>query len=705
MPLPLPPRPRETLFLCDLTHRSAGVCSEMIPYPIGCIKSYFHAFSPRPADIRLFKYPERFIEAFHDLRPSLVAFSNYMWNLDLGCTMAAAIKDAFPETLIAFGGPNYPLEAHRQERWLRAHPMVDVYLVGEGEQPFLELANVWLETGSIEAVRRAQVCGLHALVDGRLRKTTPSRADGYDDTPRIGDLNRTPSPYLQGYLDEFLDDPALVPLMECNRGCPFGCTFCVDGIGSRSRVNKVRVDRLEAELTYIAQRHSGKYLFIADTNFGMYKEDVEFCRIMARVKEEYHYPLYLQVSTGKNQKARAIECAELLGGSLRFSAAVQSLDEQVLINIQRSNIAYDQLIDAAAQVARIDGTTYSDVILALPGDSTARHLHTVCSLIDGGLHQIRNHTLVILDGSELGTDVHRERFRIRTRFRVVPRGFGVYQFGGRELRSAEIEEVCVENDTLSFDDYLECRRFALTTVLFHNDAIFAELAELLRLSGCRVSDWLRHLHAHAGSFPDALRHVYDTFAAQTRTELAATREELEAATRQPGVVEEYVAGRRGHNVLYDSQTRAYLTCMDEVTSTAYASAAAFMRAAGVLDPWRAEYLAELERYAHARKQGLFDFDREFTESFAFDLVALEAAHFTRLPDRRERTVVRFRYDDWQREFFGDQVRRYGRDARGFSKMVARTPIRKLFRRADYAAAAVPALEPGGPPVPSTVASR
>ena len=42
--------------------------------------------------------------------------------------------------------------------------------------------------------------------------------------------------------------PALVPLMECNRGCPFGCTFCVDGIGSRSRVNKVRVDRLEAEL-------------------------------------------------------------------------------------------------------------------------------------------------------------------------------------------------------------------------------------------------------------------------------------------------------------------------------------------------------------------------------------------------------------------------------------------------------------------------
>ena len=104
-------------------------------------------------------------------------------------------------------------------------------------------------------------------------------------------------------------------------------------------------------------------------------------------------------------------------------------------------------------ITQNDGTTYSDVILALPGDSLARHMHTVCSLVDGGLHQIRNHTLVILDGSELGTDLHRERFHINTRYRVVPRGFGIYRFAGRELRSAEIEEVCVENETLSLEDY------------------------------------------------------------------------------------------------------------------------------------------------------------------------------------------------------------------------------------------------------------
>ena len=45
--------------------------------------------------------------------------------------------------------------------------------------------------------------------------------------------------------------------------------------------------------------------------------------------------------------------------------------------------------------------------------------------------------------------------------------------------------------------------------------------------------------------------------------------------------------------------------------------------------------------------------------------------------------MRFYYDDWQKEFFGDQVRRYGRDAKGWSKMVSRTPIKKMFRRAEY----------------------
>lgn len=70
--------------------------------------------------------------------------------------------------------------------------------------------------------------------------------------------------------------------------------------------------------------------------------------------------------------------------------------------------------------------------------------------------------------------------------------------------------------------------------------------------------------------------------------------------------------------------------------------------------------------------------------FDFDFVALEERHFSFLPGCWQPTTVEFFYDSWQVEFFADQIRRYGLDAQGWTKMFSRTPIRKMFRRARYA---------------------
>jgi hypothetical protein len=318
-----------------------------------------------------------------------------------------------------------------------------------------------------------------------------------------------------------------------------------------------------------------------------------------------------------------------------------------------------------------------------------KHMNTVCSLIDGGLQQIRNHTLCILDGSELGTDSHRTNFALKTRYRVIPRAFGIYQFGGREMRSAEIEEACVENETLSFEDYVECRRFSLTTMLFHNDGIFSELYQLLQLSGCKISEWLKYLHAQADEFPEKLQAVYQKFTEETINELTDTREELEGSLKKEvGVIEDYISGKSGNNVLYGNQTRAYQTCMPEVTAVAYRAAVSFLKASGAYDRICPGYVTELERYAQARKRDLLDLEKPFVEDFDFDFATLEAQRFSTLPERSRPTTVQFYYDSWQKEFFGDQIRRYGRDAQAWTKMFSRTPIKKMFRRAQY----VPAME-------------
>ncbi len=157
--------------------------------------------------------------------------------------------------------------------------------------------------GSIEQLKASNPLDcVFCIHQGDLKYSAEIARDGYVKSPRIENLDLTPSPYLMGYLDKFLANDRLVPLMESNRGCPFTCTFCVDGNAARNKVFKVHPNRLEDELEYIAQRYSGKTLALADTNFGMYKEDVIFSKVIAKIKEKYDYPQYINTSTGKPKR-------------------------------------------------------------------------------------------------------------------------------------------------------------------------------------------------------------------------------------------------------------------------------------------------------------------------------------------------------------------------------------------------------------------
>src|SRR3990172_4094837 len=150
------------IFLGDLAHvPPMGYGTETMPYAIACIKSWLHQYSTcaSAADVRLFKHPQKFIDGFLELRPAIVGLSNYMWNLDLSYEIARAIKARHPDTFVIFGGPNYPIEDHARERWLKRHSAVDIQVSGEGEDPFTKAVDAWLDLRDIDAVKRRRIEG------------------------------------------------------------------------------------------------------------------------------------------------------------------------------------------------------------------------------------------------------------------------------------------------------------------------------------------------------------------------------------------------------------------------------------------------------------------------------------------------------------------------------------------------------------------
>ena len=660
----------ETILIADLTHTgSKSYSPNLMPYPIGCIKSYLLEYSTYSSElsVEIFKDPQKFSDAFFNKRPTVIGFGNYVWNLELSTDLAREIKLLNPNTLIVFGGPNFPLENKRREEWLRKRPFIDVYVVGDGEESFREIIDEWYKTHDINKVKQKEIAGCYSLINDKLHKTA-------EFSPRIEDLDKTPSPYLKGYLDEFLEDSRLSPLLESNRGCPFTCTFCVDGTDDRSKIYHKSVSRFEQELEYVATRYKGKMLTIADLNFGMYARDVEISTGIARIKEKYDYPYYIQVSAGKNNKPRILECASILKGSMGLAASVQSLDKQVLENVKRNNISEQQLLEMTKAGNEMSANTYSEVILALPGDSKEKHFSTVLKLADSEIKIISMYQCMILEGSELGADISKNYWKMQTKYRVLPRCYGRYTFGKKEILTAEIEEICVGTSSLPIEDYYECRSFALTLGIFYQDEILSELYAFLKNFGIKPSDLLPILHENRKYYSKGINELYQSFDNDTRNELLDDRDEIiNLIKSDKTIIEKYAKGELGVNVLFKHRAIAALDLVDDLHEAAFSAASELLRKkdAQGYEKYNS-FLQELKIFSILSKRNVFDYEKEYSHKFTYDFRKLKSEKFSSLPIKLEKPInILFFSSDIQKQLIKEKIEENGSDVNGIGKIISK----------------------------------
>lgn len=670
------------IFISDLSYVTAGgLTSEFLPYGVGCIKSYYkkYAQSRDDYDLKIFQDPEKFIAAYLADPPEVVAFSNYSWNRDLSYGLAEAVKKRSPSTLVVFGGPNYPLEDKMRERWLKRFPAIDIYIIGEGEEPFAALIDRWAELGNIEAVKRAGIEGCHALVDGQLFRASAV-------TPRLKSLDLVPSPYVQGYLDEFLDNPKLIPLTETNRGCPFQCTFCEKGVSSWNKLTFGSIGRFEEEIRYIAQRTKSAFLTLADNNFGMFKEDAEAAKAMTKTYREFGYPLQVYSATGKSRYDLVAEAMKQLEGRMPVTVAVQSLDKDVLKNIKRKNLPLENLIEVSQGRLSAGQRSRSEVILGLPGDTKEKHIGTLCELMDAGIGFVLAYTLILLDGSEMNTEVDREKWRTKTKFRINHRCFGSYQFGDTRIRAAEIEEVVVGQETLSFEDYLQCRLFYFSVGVFYMDEILFELISFLKRSGIKPSEFIKHIHTEGRRhFSPNLAALYESFQAATKTELWDSKEELvefmKAADRTEDDIRSGQMG--GYNVIFWHRATMLTGLVEDVIDAAFKSAGELLPSETLED--NSEYLAQLKAYMILRKRNIFDPKPVYRDSFNFDFLSLDRGAFQEVPARLEQPLeIEFFHSDEQKALFGN----FNAGVAGAARMLAKLQIPRMYRTMRLTASVV-----------------
>ena len=533
-----------TVCLADLRHDYAGVLStDCMPLGVAYMKAVMDRDLP-DVESYLFAYPGSLLKALRDQQPHVVMLTNYVWNEALSLNVAKAAKRVNPNTLVVMGGPNIPVEPERQIDFLRRRPAIDVYVLGEGDVLARDIVRQFAAVG-----HRPEALGELSLescvwrrADGTIRRT---------ETPHRGkQLEAIPSPWLTGIMDIFFDGK-LAPMIETNRGCPFSCSFCVQGTKYYNPVSNFGLERLAAEIDYIGERihrlspQVGTFR-IADANFGMYDRDSEIAGFIGQAQAKYGWPTFIDTTTGKNRAHKIIESMEKVNGAIVLYQAVQSLDENVLRNVRRSNIkleAYEQIgVHVRGRGLRMN----SDLILGLPGETLDSHRESMRKLINAGTDQMHCFQAMMLMGSDMERLDSREMFRFQTRFRALPKNFGEYE-GERVF---DVEEIVVATDTLPFEDYVQARELHVTFSVFWNDGWFREVIDFARSCGITSYDWLEAMLAAMRADTGPVREFLDHFVAETKSELFPSREECMAFYGRTENFERLRNAEIGDNLMY-----------------------------------------------------------------------------------------------------------------------------------------------------------
>ncbi len=672
------------VWLADLTYTQQTIAADVIPNGIGGIATYAESKVSLDEPIRIFKYPEKLREALNNEHmPDIIGFANYVWNGSLSYGFAEVIKKHAPKTIVVFGGPNYPTAEDEQAEYLQSHPAIDFYVIKEGEVAFSNLLQALIDNGGdIETSKLLRLGSVHTITSNGEVVLPPV-------VNRLTDLTDITSPYITGRLDEFFDG-LLLPIIQTNRGCPFGCTFCVEGVKYYNKVRKQGREKIKAELHYIGKKmqelrkEGGRNdLFIADSNFGMYAEDLETAKSLAETRRLYGWPEYINVATGKNQKERVLEASRIIDGALRLSGSVQSLDPVVLENIKRKNIDAQDLFDLGLKAAEIEANTYSEVILALPGDSLNAHLSTVKAVMNAGFNNIFLFQLMLLPGTEMATEESKSQYGMETRYRVLPRCYGHFDVLGKRIIAAEIEEICVANSTLSFDDYLEARRLHLVVTIFYNDGVFASLLKLLRSLELPVFRWIEILME--SPLPAALEPLFASFIQATSEELWANKDELEAFIQQEDVVEKFIAGELGNNLLFIHKTLAITTYFEHLADFARDALCKFLHESDCASAEILAFLDDALKFHYLRAMNLFENqDVVPTEAFQYDVYGyLKADDHARIDDFRlqQPTDFSFVLDTNQKALIDRYIGIYGDSAVSVGRILSKVHVKKLFRHA------------------------
>ena len=285
------------------------------------------------------------VEAVVQRRPSLLALTLYVWNVQRSLLLAARVKARLPDTRVLVGGP----EATRDNEWLLRHPAVDAGVFGEGESRIQGVVAALAQGRSL-----ADIPGTFCVQDKARRLNL--------EEPLPWDLAACSYPYLDRVIGPSRTGTLF---LETVRGCPFQCRYCYYHKAYKSvRPHPRRA--VEDVIRWAYQPDSQvAELYLMDPSFNLSPHYRDVLRLMAQLRPARDIRGHTELRAeflDDEDPARLSEA-----GVASVEIGLQSVNPKALALAGRSS-RIARIARAVERLKKESIEVTTGIILGLPGD-------------------------------------------------------------------------------------------------------------------------------------------------------------------------------------------------------------------------------------------------------------------------------------------------------------------------------------------------
>lgn len=333
-------------------------------------------------------------------KPQVLAFSCYIWNIEMVGQLLAELPKLLPGVPIWLGGPEVSYEA---ERFLASHPRVTGIMVGEGEETFKQVLEYYIRKydrlteihgGSPEENADRQASAAYLMEDSQLSQI-PGLCLPQGRTRARELTNLSSLPFLYDDLEAFENK---IIYYESSRGCPFRCSYCLSSIDKKVRLRDMEI--VKKELQFFLDQKVKQVKFVDRTFNCNHEHALSIWKYLADHDNgvtNFHF----EISADLLKEDELEVLHSMRPGLAQLEIGVQSANPRTLEAIHRT-MDLDRLEQIVAQIhAGHNVHMHLDLIAGLPYedyDSFAASFNRVYAMRP---EQLQLGFLKVLKGSEM----------------------------------------------------------------------------------------------------------------------------------------------------------------------------------------------------------------------------------------------------------------------------------------------------------------